>query len=85
MVGFMIKPGAQRKGYASEALGVLASYAFEVLGLQKLLAVCSTDNIGCCKTLEKSGFIREQLRRGKHLIHGEYQDDYLYGLRSVSV
>jgi RimJ/RimL family protein N-acetyltransferase len=79
-VGFMMKPSAQGKGYASEALALLKAYAFEELRLNKLSAICSVHNAGSFKLLEKLGFEREGCLRQNTLINNKLVDDYLYGL-----
>lgn len=84
-VGIMIKPAAQCKGFASEALGVITHYVFNILEFSKLVAVCSADNISSCKALEKAGFVREKCLRGNSFINAKYIDDYVYGLCRYSV
>ncbi|PKG85155.1 GNAT family N-acetyltransferase [Colwellia sp. 75C3] len=79
-VGFMMKPSAQGKGFASEALSLLKEYAFTELGLNKLTATCSVNNIGSYKLLEKLGFEREDCLRQNTKINNKLVDDYVYGL-----
>ena len=79
-VGFMMKPSAQSKGFASEALALLKEYAFAELKLNKLTAICSVNNVGSYNLLEKLGFSREGCLRQNTLINNELIDDYLYGL-----
>jgi len=79
-VGFMMKPSAQGKGYASEALSLLKSYALEELRLNKLSAICTVHNAGSYKLLEKLGFEREGCLRQNTLINNKLVDDYVYGL-----
>ncbi|MCJ8294997.1 MAG: GNAT family N-acetyltransferase [Colwellia sp.] len=79
-VGFMMKPSVQGKGFASEALSLLKDYALTELKLNKLTAICSVNNIGSYKLLEKLGFSREGCLRENTLINNELVDDYLYGL-----
>jgi len=79
-VGFMMKPSAQGKGYASEALSLVKVYALEELRLNKLSAICSVNNAGSFKLLEKLGFEREGCLRQNTLINNKLVDDYLYGL-----
>ena len=79
-VGFMMKPSAQGQGFASEALSLLKEYAFAELKLNKLTAICSVNNLGSYKLLEKLGFAREGCLRQNTLINNELVDDYLYGL-----
>jgi ribosomal-protein-alanine N-acetyltransferase len=79
-MGFMLRPSAQGKGFASEALGLLKDYAFAELGLNKLTAICSVNNAGSYKLLEKLGFEREGCLRQNTRINNTLVDDYVYGL-----
>jgi len=78
-VGFMIKPSAQGKGFAGEALKLFKHYAFLNLKLNKLVATCSVNNTGSFKLLEKCGFTREGCLKQNVIIKGQYVDDYIYG------
>ena len=53
------------QGYASEAITVLAGYAFEVLSLEKLTAGVYAPNTGCIRAFERAGFVREGVRRNQ--------------------
>ena len=79
-VGFMIKPSAQGKGFAGEALYLIKSYALSELNLNKLVATCSVNNVSSFKLLEKQGFSREGCLKQNVIINGKYVDDYIYGL-----
>lgn len=81
-VGYLLKTEAQGKGFASEALNLVQSYAFETLNLNKLVATCSIDNIGSFKVLEKAGFCREGHLKQNSFFNNQYVDDYIYGLCS---
>jgi len=76
-VGFMLKQSAQGQGYASEALSLIKSLAFDTLRLNKLAAFCSTNNVGSYKLLEKQGFLREGHLKQHTLLNGCYVD-YIY-------
>ena len=79
-VGFLLKAAAQGKGFAGEALNLVKGYAFSELNLNKLMAVCSVDNNGSYKLLEKIGFSREGCLKQNTVINNQLVDDYLYGL-----
>lgn len=79
-VGFLLKSGTQGKGFASRALKLLKSYAFNDLALNKLVGFCSVQNSASYKLLEKSGFVREGCFRQNTLLNDQYVDDYAYGL-----
>lgn len=79
-VCFMVKQSAQRKGIVRDALYLLKCYAFNVLNLNKLVAVCSVYNTGSYKVLEKLGFVREGCLMQNSLINKQFVDDFTYGL-----
>jgi RimJ/RimL family protein N-acetyltransferase len=67
-------------GYASEAIGILVRYAFDVLDLHKLTAGCYQAQHGSVKVFQKNGFEIEGVRK-KHYFHkGTYVDAVLLGL-----
>jgi len=84
-VGFMLKEEAQGKGYASEALNLVAEYGFHTLKLNKIAAICSTENSGSYKLLEKLGFVRENFLPQNTSINGKLVDDYVYGLSKSAI
>ena len=79
-VGFMVKQSAQGKGIAGESLSLIKEYAFKTLDLNKLVALCSINNPGSYKLLEKSSFVREGCLQQNTLVNKQYIDDYTYGL-----
>jgi RimJ/RimL family protein N-acetyltransferase len=79
-VGFMLKEEAQGKGYATEALNLVAEYVFHTLKLNKISAICSTGNTGSYRLLEKVGFSRESFLPQNTSINGNLVDDYVYGM-----
>lgn len=84
-VGYLLKIEAQGKGIASEALALIKNYAFTTLRLNKLVASCSSGNIGSYKVLEKAGFLREGCLKQNTILNGKYIDDYVYGLCSSTI
>ena len=79
-VGFMIKKNSQGKGYGYESLSLVKDYAFNYLGLNKIAAICSTNNTGSYKLLEKSGLLREGCLKQNSMVANKLVDDYVYGL-----
>lgn len=43
------------RGYATEAAFVLLEYGFNVIHLDKIVAICKSDNIGFKKVMEHIG------------------------------
>jgi [ribosomal protein S5]-alanine N-acetyltransferase len=57
-VGYWIGSQYKGHGYAKHATELLAGYAFDELGLQRLTAWVASENLPSVKTLEKVGFRR---------------------------
>ena len=68
------------KGYAFEAWNLLMEYAFERLGLRKIIAGAVADNVASIVTLEKLGFEIEGRFRKEYFVEGEYRDGIRLGL-----
>ncbi len=68
------------RGVATEAIRLLARFAFDVLNLHKLKAGCYAENKGSAKAFLKAGFTPEGILRKQWQVNGEYQDELLFGL-----
>ena len=68
------------KGYASEAISVLADFAFNTLNLNRLSAGLYEGNIGSYKAFEKAGFRKEGIFRKMRYYQGKYVDQIMMGL-----
>ena len=60
-IGYCIRPSARCRGLASWALGQILGEA-RVLGLNKVLIVCSLDNTASARTIERHGGVLEDIR-----------------------
>lgn len=78
-LGYWIIPAEQGNGYATEAAALGATYAFDELGLNKVMARVSKGNDASMRVLEKIGFEQEGTLRDHYWINGAYVDTYLYG------
>ncbi len=67
------------KGYASEAITLLAEHAFLTLHLHKLTAGCYKPNEGSLRAFEKAGFETEGVRKKHCFFNGKYVDAVLLG------
>ncbi len=77
---FKLAPAYWGKGYATEVSKMLIETGFEVLKLHKVEAGADTENAASINVLEKSGMVREGLRRKILPIRGEWRDGYLYAI-----
>lgn len=68
------------KGYASEVWGLVAAYAFDRLGLRKLIAGVVDGNVASQKSLEKLGFKVEGRFRQEYWVEGTCRDYIRLGL-----
>jgi ribosomal-protein-alanine N-acetyltransferase len=79
-IGYWMGERHAGKGFMSEAIALVASYAFDTLRLHRIEAACIPDNARSIRVLEKAGFRREGLLRSYLRINGSWQDHYLYAL-----
>ena len=79
--GLMIgRKGFWGKGYAFEAWSLIIEYAFQRLGLRKIIAGAVADNVASIAVLKKLGFRVEGTLRQEVLVDGEYRDTVRLGL-----
>lgn len=62
-VGFAFLPAFRSKGYAFESASAVMSFARNVLGLTRLVAITSPDNDASIRVLEKLGMTFESMVR----------------------
>jgi len=68
------------KGYATETSKTVIKSGFEYFHLHKVEAGVAVENVRSIKVLEKSGMIREGLRRKILPIRGHWIDNYHYAI-----
>jgi len=80
-VGIFIGDESSRgKGYGTEALGLLADYAFNVLNIQNLMLKTYAYNEAGLRCYRKSGFREVGRRRSSHFYGGAYHDEIFMDL-----
>ncbi len=62
-VGFAFLPRFWRQGYARESASAVLAYGRDTLGLRRILAITSPDNVASINLLGKLGFVFERLAR----------------------
>jgi len=77
---YKLLPKYWGKGYATEVAKGLIKAGFEQFNLHKVEAGVATDNVPSIRVLEKSGMLREGLRRKILPIRGEWRDNYHYAI-----
>jgi len=79
-IGYWIRPSARRRGYATEALEILVTWARTLPQLRRLQLYVEPWNEGSWRAAENSGFEREGLLRSWQSVGGEPRDMYMYSL-----
>ena len=68
------------KGYGTEAAELMAEYAFEFLGLHKLMLRVYAENELAIKSYEKAGFVKEAYLKDDVFVQGKYRDIVLMAM-----
>jgi RimJ/RimL family protein N-acetyltransferase len=68
------------RGIATEAIRLIAGFAFEQLNLHKVKAGCYVTNLGSYHAFKKAGFTLEGTLRNQYRSGDGYVDCYLLGL-----
>jgi len=77
---FIGEKGYWGKGIATEAISLVTRFAFDVLGLHKVIAGCYVHNTGSLRAFEKAGFHKEGVEKEKWLCKGQYIDGIILGM-----
>ncbi|MBR4069326.1 MAG: GNAT family N-acetyltransferase [Clostridia bacterium] len=80
-IGMVIASAEDRgKGYGTEALSLLARFAFQSLGLERIELEVHMDNAAALRCYEKAGFVLEGVKR-----HAYYNDGHFTDLGMMSI
>ncbi|MGK5553728.1 GNAT family N-acetyltransferase [Actinomadura kijaniata] len=79
-VGYGMRPAARGRGYASQALRLVARWALGDCGLHRIELRALTTNAASVRVAEKSGFRLEGVARGAERVAGRNVDQYVFGL-----
>jgi RimJ/RimL family protein N-acetyltransferase len=60
-IGFAFLPEFGRQGYGFESASAVKAYALDALGIPRLLAITSQDNVASIRLLEKLGLVFEHM------------------------
>ncbi len=77
-IGFTLAREHQGKGLASEAVSRLLDYAFDALGLHRVVAIADCKNAPSVALLERLGMRREGHFIENTWFKGRWADEYLY-------
>jgi ribosomal-protein-alanine N-acetyltransferase len=81
-IGYWVGAPFTRRGYTTDAVRAIASFAFQRLGLHRVEAACIPTNAASRGVLLKAGFDQEGLAKAYLKIDGTWRDHLLFGLVS---
>lgn len=61
-VGFGIAVAHQRRGFASEAVSAMCTWALQSFDLPRIVGVCDAENPASSRTLVRSGFVYQETK-----------------------
>ncbi len=79
-VGIIVDYFAREKGFAGEALSMLANYAFGTLNIHQLFAHIDCENQPSLRLFATFGFRECGIRKEWNLVDGRYRDESIYQL-----
>lgn len=79
-IGIVISKSFQNKGYANEAIGLLANYGYTHLGLHQLFANITEDNTKSITLFEKIGFKKAGVKKDWISTNGKFKNEFFYQL-----
>ncbi len=79
-VAYRTAPWARGRGVATSAVEAMTSFAFDVLGLERLELLHAVPNVASCRVAMKAGYELEGVARGGYRDEsGVRWDDHLHG------
>jgi RimJ/RimL family protein N-acetyltransferase len=79
-LGFVVHPRHQGRGYATEAAWPMLDFAFDTLGLHRVVGTLEARNAASARVLEKLGMRREGHLVETEWIKGEWQSELVYAV-----
>ncbi len=79
-IGYWVAKSFWGKGHATEAIRLMLRYAFDQLGLVRIVAGVLHPNAASARVLEKVGFLLEGCLRRHVLQHGQWLSEFRYGI-----
>lgn len=81
-LGYAINPEFQSRGYATETAAALVEFGFDSLGLARIYAECSAQNIASRRVMEKVGMHMVSVRKNHKKVKGVMIDSCEFELRA---
>lgn len=84
MIGYSLDQDHNGKGYMTEAVEQVVTYAFDELGFHRITGEASPRNPGSIRVLEKAGFHKEGISRSNLKINGVWEDHQVLAIINPS-
>lgn len=79
-MGYWVRTSVTGRGVATEAVKLLADYAFRDLGLSRIEIAVIPENVASSRVAERAGAKFEAMTRNRLVMHGIAYDSSLYSL-----
>ena len=79
-IGYDLAKAYWGKGIMTEAAEALIEYGFKQMNLNRIEATADSENSRSIRLLERTGFLREGLLRGRCYYKGRFHDEAIYSL-----
>ena len=79
-LGYVLHPGHQGKGLATEAAEALLRLGFDRFDLHRITAKCSARNAASARLMERLGMRREAHLIGSRWVKGAWRDELVYAI-----
>jgi len=70
----------KNKGYMTEAMDIIMDHGFSVMGLNRIEAFVSPDNVPSIKLMQRYGFVKEGVLREHYQVGGKLMDSVAYAV-----
>jgi ribosomal-protein-serine acetyltransferase len=77
---YWVRTSVTGRGYATRAVMLMARFAFESLGMQRMEIVIEPENLASLRVAEKAGAISEGYLRSRLFMRGESRDAVMFSL-----
>lgn len=84
MIGYSLDQDHNGKGYMTEAVEQVVTYAFDELRFHRITGEASPRNPGSIRVLEKAGFHKEGISRSNLKINGVWEDHQVLAIINPS-
>lgn len=79
-IGWVLHPGFQGRGYATEAAGATLRLAFDGIGAHRVVAKLDPRNAASARLCTRLGLVHEGTLRKAHYSKGEWSDSAVYAM-----